>query len=103
MEYMINVDLETMNISGGATDCQSALHEAHGRHYDLTVHVLGCGCRRGGGAHRPPARYWDDNGGEGYTLQEVVERLREIQAQHADLYPRRCRICDVEANPPHWD
>jgi hypothetical protein len=40
---MINVDLETMNISRGATDCHSALHEAHDRHYDLTVHVRDAG------------------------------------------------------------
>jgi hypothetical protein len=104
MGYMINVDLETKNVSGGATDCKSELHKkkGHGRHFDLTVHILGCGCRRGGGANRS-TRYWDDNHGKGYTLQGVVEKVKEIQAQHAGAYPRRCRVCGVKANPPHWD
>ena len=102
MGYMINVDLETKNVSGGATDCKSALHKAHDRHFDLTVHILGCGCRRVGGAHRS-TRYWDDNDGKGYTLQEVVKRLQEIRTQHAGAYSRRCRVCSVGANLPHWD
>ncbi len=103
MKYMINVDLETMNISGGATDCRSALHEGHGRHYDLTVHALGCRHRQGTGTHRPPSRYWDDNEGAGYTLEEVIERIRILQSQHKRAYGRRSRACGVESQPPHWD
>jgi hypothetical protein len=102
MEYMISVDLETMSISRGATDCQSTLHEAHDRHYDLTVHVLGCGCRREGGAHCPPTRYRDDNGSQEYTLQEVVrgsERFRLNMLTHT----LGAAKCDVGANPPHRD
>ena len=63
MRYMINVDLETKNVSGRETHCRSKAHEAHGRHYDLTVHELGCKYRRVGGTHRP-TRYWDDGDGE---------------------------------------
>ena len=103
MEYMINVDLEAPNVSGGGTDCQSELHEGFGRHYDLTVHERGCRCRNSRSVNRPPTRYWDDNDGEGYSLEEVVERLRTLQAEHADAYPRRCRTCSVEVNPPLWD
>ncbi len=58
MDYMINIDLETKNVSGGATDCQSVLHEDYGRHFDLTVHALECGSRKDGGIYRPPTRYW---------------------------------------------
>lgn len=100
---MINVDLEAPNVSGGGTDCQSAQHEVLGRHFDLTVHVLGCGSRGSRAVNRPPTRYWDDNNGEGYTLQQVLERIHELRAQHPDAYPRRCRNCGVEAHPPEWD
>jgi hypothetical protein len=89
---MINVDLETPNVSGGGTDCQSVLHEALGRHFDLTVHVLGCGNRGSRAVHRPPTRYWDDNNGEGYTLQQVVERIRELRAQHRMARRRAERV-----------
>jgi len=102
MDYMINVDLETRNVSGGATDCQSALHKAYGRHFDLTVHALGCGCRKGVGTHRPPTRYWDDNNGKGYALQEVVNKIQAIQATHPHAYLRRCRRC-LKAEPGCWD
>ena len=100
---MINVDLEAANVSGGGTDCQSAQHEALGRHFDLTVHLLGCGCRSTRAVHRPPTRYRDDNNGEGYTLQQVIQQIRELRAQHPEAYPRRCRSCGVEAHPPEWD
>jgi len=101
---MINVDLETRNVSGGAgTDCQSPQHKLYGRHYDFTVHSLECGCRGNRAADRPPQRYWDNKNGEGYTLQEVVGRLQDLQSQHADAYPRRCHVCGVQANVPHWD
>jgi hypothetical protein len=103
VQYMINVDLEAPNVSGGGTDCQSDLHEPLGRHYDLTVHVLGCGTHGSRSVHRPPTRYWDDNDGKGYTLQQVVERILELQAKHRDAHARRCRICGVQPNLPEWD
>lgn len=101
MEYMINVDLETTNVSGGGTDCQSPMHGDLGPHFDLTVHGLECRTNSRP-AHRP-RRYWDDNNGEGYTLQQVIERIRDLQDKHPEAHPRRCRICGVEAHPPQWD
>src|SRR5262245_31813283 len=56
MEYMINVDLEAPNVSGGGTDCQSAMHEELGRPFDLTVNVLGCGSANSRPVDRPPTR-----------------------------------------------
>jgi len=100
---MINVDLETPNVSGGSTDCQSNLHEPLGRHFDLTVHAVGCAVRGIRAVHRPPRRYWDDNDGAGYSLEAVVERVRALRGEHPDAYPRRCRKCEVEAHLPDWD
>ena len=74
MTYMINIDLETPNASGGSTDCQSNLHEPLGRHFDLTVHAVGCAIRGVRAADRPPKRYWDDNKGAGYSFEAVVAR-----------------------------
>jgi hypothetical protein len=102
MNYMINVDLETRNICGTSTDCQSALHEPLGRHFDLTVHALSCAIRGGRAADRPK-RYWEDDGGGGYTFQGVVEKVRALRAEHPQAYPRRCRVCDVESHLPDWD
>ena len=104
MRYMINVDLEAVNTANGVggTDCKSSVHEAYGPHYDLTVHVLECSARNARSVHRPPTRYWDDNGGRGYAMDEVLLRLRDIQLTAKNAYPRRCRRC-VAANPPHWD
>jgi len=104
MAYMLNVDLETKNVSGGGpTDCQSASHEPFRRHFDLTVHVLGCPARGSRAVQRPPTRYWDDNEGAGYTLNRLVERIGKLRAQHPDAYARRCRMCGVEAHLPEWD
>jgi hypothetical protein len=103
VKYMINVDLETANESGGGTDCHSAQHKSYGSHFDLTVHMLSCGSHGSRAVHRPPTRYWDDNEGEGYTLLQVTERIRELRVKHPDAYPRRCRICSVEPCPPVWD
>jgi hypothetical protein len=103
MNYVINVDLETPNVSGGSTDCQSPLHDTLGRHFDLTVHAIGCAARRGHAANRPPTRYWDDDGGAGYSLDAVVQRVRSLQTQHPNAYPRRCRKCDVQPHLPDWD
>jgi hypothetical protein len=103
MNYMINVDLETLNVSGGSTDCQSTLHEPLGRHFDLTVHYVGCAIRGSRAVHRPPTRYWDDNSGAGYSFDAVVDRVRALRAEHRAAYPRRCRKCDVEAHLPDWD
>ena len=102
-KYMINVDLETFNVKGGATDCSSALHGAYGPHYDLTVHELGCRCHNSRSVHRPPMRYWDDNRGSGYTLNEGSEKVATLHRQYVDAYARRCSICDVDAHPPYWD
>ena len=104
MDYMINIDLETKNVSGGgATDCQSELHEDYGRHFDLTIHEFGSKCRKSNSVDRPPTRCWEPRGDKGYTLDEVVEALQKIHADNADAYPRRCRVCGVPANPPYWD
>lgn len=103
MKYMINIDLETRNLSEGRPNCPSALHEKCGRHYDLTVHVLGCGSRNSRAVHRPPSRYWDDKDGEGYTFKEAVERLQGIVRNRPDVHLRRCSKCGVEAYLPHWD
>ena len=103
MHYMINVDLETRNVSGGSTDCQSKLHEPLGRHFDLTVHDVGCAVRGGRAVNRQPTRYWDDNGGAGYSLEAVVQTVRSLRTQHPDAYPRRCQKCDVEAHLPDWE
>jgi len=102
MNYMINVDLETRNVSGGSTDCQSTLHESFGSHFDLTVHAIGCAAQ-GARAVNRPTRYWDDNGGAGYSLYAVVQRVRSLRAEHPGAYPRRCRKCEVEAHLPDWD
>ena len=37
MNYTITVDLETPNVRGGPTDCQSPLHEPLGPHFNLRV------------------------------------------------------------------
>src|SRR4051794_6748100 len=103
MTYMINVDLETPNVSGGPTDCPSNLHEHLGRHFDLTVHAVGCAIRGARAVDRPPKRFWDDNHGTGYTLDGVVERVRALRAEHGKAYARRCRKCEVEPHLPDWD
>jgi hypothetical protein len=103
MRYMINVDLEAPNETGSGTDCRSELHRNLGRHFDLTVHTLGCTHRNRRSVNRPPRRFWDNNGGAGYTLQGVVERLGKLQLEHPDAHPRRCGRCGVEAYLPHWD
>ena len=103
MQYMINVDREASNIGGGANDCQSALHERLGDHFDLTIHALGCQIRGRRAVNRPPSRFWDDNTGKGYSLNEVVQRIRELRSQPPEAHPRRCRICGAEAHLPDWD
>jgi hypothetical protein len=103
MAFMINVDLETLNVSGGKPNCQSAMHEGLGRHYDLTVHALGCGTRGSRSVHRPPTRYWDDNDGEGYSLPQVIERIAALRVQQPNAYPRRCRSCGIKPHLPDWD
>lgn len=104
MDYVINVDLESKNvINGGATDCQSVLHQTYGRHFDLTIHAFGSNCYKSNSVDRPPTRYWEPHGDKGYTLAEVVVRLQEIHANNADAHPRRCLVCGVPANQPHWD
>src|SRR5687767_1100302 len=44
MQYMINVDLETLNRSGDG-GCRSKLHEQFDLHADLTIHRIGAPCR----------------------------------------------------------
>ena len=102
MKYMLNVDLDQKNESGGE-DCKSDLHLDIGRHADLTVHRLGCGHRPEGTVRRPELRWWDDNNGEGYTLKEIIQVIHQMQSEHSDAYPRRAKRCGVEANLPHWD
>ena len=102
MTFMVNVDLETQNMSGGDPDCRSGGHRGLGWHDDLTVHLLGCSYRRGRGAHRE-RRYWDDNDEQGYSIDEVTDLINEIRGVEPDAYARRCRVCGVPANPPYWD
>jgi hypothetical protein len=104
MNYMINVDIESENVNGGGgKDCRSSLHESFGPHFDMTVHAVGCRTRGVRAVDRPPSRYWDDKDGTGYTLEEVVERIRVLQSQHRAAYARRCRMCDVVSHLPDWD
>jgi hypothetical protein len=100
--FMINVDQELSNRLGAEPKCRSPLHAALGAHFDLTMHTVGCHYRRNGGAQRGK-RYWDDNGGYGFSLANVTHRLEEIHATMPGAYPRRCRNCGVSPNPPWWD
>jgi hypothetical protein len=99
---MINVDLETLNRTSEG-DCRSQLHEAHNIHADLTIHRNGASCRNSRAVRGRETRFWDDNGGVGYTLAEVAERIHELQAQHSNAFPRRCLRCGVDAHLPDWD
>jgi hypothetical protein len=101
--YVINVDLELKNVSGSSNDCPSKLHENLGPHFDLTVHALQCQVRGSRMVSRPPTRYWIDNGGHGYSLGDVVVRVRALGLQHPEAHPRRCQKCGVEAHLPDWD
>jgi hypothetical protein len=95
MRYMINVDLETRNVYGGATNCDSREHRNLGRHFDLTVHDFDRGCRGPRAAHRPPKRYWDDNGGKGYTSERLAGRIQALQKSRLDVFPRGCLRCKI--------
>ena len=103
MQYMLNIDLETRNVSGGRHECQSALHKTLGPHFDLTVHILGCSSRGSRAVQRPPTRYWDDNNGQGYSLEQLVELVHGLTRQHAAVHARRCRSCGAEPHTPEWD
>ena len=102
VKYMLNADFEAKNVYGNGK-CKSDLHRAVGLHADLTVHRLGCGHRPEGTVRRPDLRWWEDNNGEGYTLQEIIRVIHQIQSEHSDAHPRRPKRCGVEANLPHWD
>jgi hypothetical protein len=97
--YMINVDLESPNV----VDCRSKLHEAYGRHYDLTVHRLNCGSRNKNSVGGRSTRFWDDNDGAGYLIEQVVQRVQQLHIQHPNAYARRCTLCGVDAHLPEWD
>ena len=101
--YIINVDLETPNVDGGRMDCKSALHADLGPHYDLTVHAISCGSRNRRSAHNPPTRYWLHNEEAGYNLDDAVEQVRRLSAQHPNAYARRCGVCNVPPHTPDWD
>ena len=103
MTYVINVDLESKNVSGGANDCPSKLHESLGPHFDLTIHSLDCPVRGARMVSRPPTRFWDDNQGHGYSGEEVVAQIRALVTQNPDAHPRRCQKCHVEGHLPDWD
>ena len=102
MSYMLNVDLESAN-GTESLPCPSALHQSLGRHFDITIHAIDCFVRGGCAVQGRPRRFWDDHGGAGYNLREVVERIKTLRVQHPDAYPRRCSKCEVESNLPHWD
>jgi hypothetical protein len=103
LAYMINVDMETKNVTGGRSNCPSQLHETLGPHFDLTIHAVGCQVHGGRVVSRPPMRYWDDNGGTGYTFDEVVQLARALKAKHLGSHLRRCQKCDVQSHLPDWD
>lgn len=104
MKYQMNVDLEQQNVANGpGIDCKSELHSGHGLHYDITIHAIGCSCRNSRAVNRPPSRYWDDNEGKGYSLDEILAQLRAIRDEHQAAYPRRCSLCGVEEHLPDWD
>ena len=102
MTYMINVDLETGNSTADLT-CGSALHEPLGRHFDMTIHAMGCFVRGKRAVSGRPTRFWDDNGGVGYSLPEVIARVVAWRAQYPTAHPRRCSRCDVLSHLPDWD
>lgn len=98
MRYMINVDLERTNVYGGKTNCDSVDHRSIGEHFDLTVHDFDKGCRGLQAAHNPPTRWWDDNGGVGYTTEELSLRLRALERSNAETYSRACGKCKVPSD-----
>lgn len=103
MTYMINIDLEVLNEFNGDPACASALHVAYGKHYDLTVHALGCSTRNSRSVSNRTKRYWDDNNGSGYSLEAVIQRVRELQLQERNAFARRCGRCGVSQHLPDWD
>jgi hypothetical protein len=102
MSYMINVDLESKN-SRETGSCHSKSHESLGSHFDLTVHAVGCQIRGARAVDRPPTRYWDDNGGVGYSFAQATELARTLKVSQPEAHARRCLKCDVEGNLPDWD
>jgi hypothetical protein len=100
MKYMINVDLDKKNVRGGSMPCESEMHARLGAHHDLTVHALGCSTRKRQkngefGVNRRPIRWWDHGDEAGYTLEEVVERIRLIQGNRS---PEFQAISKAEGN-----
>lgn len=98
VRYIINVDLETRNVYGGSTNCESLNHRNLGRHFDLTVHDFDRGCRNSRAANRPPKRYWDDNGGKGYIVDKLVGKIKALQKSNPEAFPRCCQRCKVSSD-----
>ena len=101
--YQINIDHEIPNIAGGEPNCRSPMHANLGRHHEITIHSFPSGCRKNGGADRPPARGWDDHDRQGYTLAEVATQAQAIIDKEPGLRVRRCRKCHVPPHLPDWD
>ena len=105
--FIINVDLEYKNEWGAGPDnCPSEMHKGLGPHYDITVHVLGCGCLNKRSVNRPPDREWFTNNGVGYTLSEVVKKVERLISLHGNAYARRCTRRKKDGVPEHrplWD
>ena len=88
MSYSVNVDLETLNTPGGATDCKA--HRDQGPHYDVTVHPYGCQHHR---AHRIESKthYWRDFETED-AAWDFADTMVAHEGQHA-AHPVLVRTC----------
>ena len=93
MKYMINVDLEILNVAGRGKDCSSAMHKGVGPHYDLTIHRFDCPSRTKSETSRPPERYWEPGRGKGFSLPTAIRKLRRVQADNGNAQVRTCRRC----------
>lgn len=98
MRYVINVDLERTNKYRGKTGCDSADHRDFGAHFDLTVHDMNKGCRNSRSVQRPPTRYWDDNRGNGYSVEKLKERLQALESSTDGIFSRVCGRCGVASD-----
>jgi hypothetical protein len=74
MEYSVNVDLETINTSGGDPNCLE--HAGAGPHYDITVHPEECKHHNQTRSNRQ-RRYWRDFA----TEVEAYQFANNIAAQ----------------------
>ncbi len=93
MKYMINFDLQNLNVTGRGDDCSAAMHKTAGPHYDLTIHLFDCPSRTKSEIRRPPERYWEPGRGKEYPLFKAIGRLQQVQATNSKAQVRTCRRC----------